>query len=47
VIADTVLAEMQDRHIEAAQVSGASPVRVLVPRVAPNVTPLARVIATT
>jgi len=47
VIRSAVLAEKQNQYIEAAQAAGASSVRVLFRHLAPNVAPLAIVIATT
>jgi peptide/nickel transport system permease protein len=47
VIRGAVLAEKQNQYIEAAQAMGASPFRVLVRHLAPNVMPLAIVVATT
>ncbi len=47
VIRSAVLSEKQNQYIEAAQAAGASPLRVLFRHLAPNVTPLAIVIATT
>jgi len=47
VIRGAVLSEKQNQYIEAAQAAGASPLRVLFRHLAPNVTPLAIVIATT
>ncbi|MGB6894389.1 MAG: ABC transporter permease [Dehalococcoidia bacterium] len=47
VIRAAVLSEKQNQYIEAAQAAGASQVRVLFRHVAPNVAPLAIVIATT
>ena len=47
VIRGAVLAEKQNQYIEAAQAAGASSVRVLFRHLAPNVAPLAIVIATT
>ena len=47
VIRGAVLAEKQNQYIEAAQATGASSVRILFRHLAPNVAPLAIVIATT
>jgi peptide/nickel transport system permease protein len=47
VIRGAVLAEKQNQYIEAAQAAGASSARVLFRHLAPNVAPLAIVIATT
>jgi peptide/nickel transport system permease protein len=47
VIRGAVLAEKQNQYVEAAQAAGASSVRVLFRHLAPNVAPLAIVIATT
>jgi peptide/nickel transport system permease protein len=47
VIRGAVLAEKQNQYVEAAQAVGASSVRVLFHHLAPNVVPLAIVIATT
>ena len=47
VIRSAVLAEKQNPYIEAAQAAGASSARVLFRHLAPNVAPLAIVIATT
>ncbi len=47
VIRGAVLAEKQNQYIEAAQAAGASPMRILFYHLAPNVAPLAIVIATT
>lgn len=47
VIRSAVLSEKQNQYIEAAQAAGASQVRVLFRHLAPNVAPLAIVIATT
>jgi peptide/nickel transport system permease protein len=47
VIRGAVLSEKQNQYIEAAQAAGASPMRVLFRHLAPNVAPLAIVIATT
>jgi peptide/nickel transport system permease protein len=47
VIRSAVLSEKQNQYVEAAQAAGASQLRVLFRHLAPNVTPLAIVIATT
>ena len=47
VIRSAVLAEKQNQYIEAAQAMGASPLRILLRHLTPNVMPLAIVIATT
>ena len=47
VIRGAVLAEKQNQYVEAAQAVGASSVRILFRHLAPNVAPLAIVIATT
>ncbi len=47
VVRGVVLSEKQNQYIEAARALGASPVRILFSHVAPNIVPLAIVIATT